>query len=277
MESFINGNQNTSVGGCLQRLTSGYNNTSIGHSTLNNIITADNNTAVGAFALDASTASNNTALGSYAGRNITTGYENTLLGSFSGDNLINGYQNTFIGRNTGLGVVDGFQNVCIGIDAAFGADVNATTFICSGAPLFTPSTSNSLYVNSVRNTTTATAPLYYDPSTGEIQYFVSSQEYKQNIKDITYDTSKVFDINVVEFDEMETGIHCTGLIAQDVHDVDSNLVWFKSTKDDEGNVTTHVEGVDTYKITMYMLNEFKKMKAEINELKSQVTQLQGNI
>lgn len=77
-------------------LTTGSNNTALGHSSLTSNLTGLENTAVGSSALALATGSTNTAVGSNAGNAITTGSNNVMVGSDS-DGIAAGSNQTAIG------------------------------------------------------------------------------------------------------------------------------------------------------------------------------------
>ena len=216
----------------------------------------------------------NTAIGNSSSSFLINGTQNTCLGANSGHSLSSGSQNICIGYNSGIGIISGIQNTCLGYNTTFGngGNVSGTIFISAGTSSFTPTNSNSFYVSPIASTTSSSFPLVYNLSTGEINYSTSSEAYKENIKDITYNTSNVFDLNVVEYDEKKKDIngnqlHCIGLIAQRVEEVDNNLISYK------GDI---VEGVNNNNIMMYMLNEMKKMRKELDDAKNEIALLKIN-
>jgi hypothetical protein len=57
--------------------------------------------------------------------------------------------------------------------------------------------------------------LRYNTANGEIYYQTSSQRYKENIVDLEFDTSNLYNLRPVSYDDKATGERCFGLIAEE--------------------------------------------------------------
>jgi hypothetical protein len=138
--------------------------------------------------------------------------------------------------------------------------LNATT---SG---YSPATENAFYVNPVRNVVTTTNPLYYDSTTFEIRYNSSSRRFKENIQNINIDTSKVLQIIPKEFNGITTNDFVPiGYIAEELHDIEPYFSTFGKDGD--------IEGVNVAIINACTLEEVKKNRLEIIELKKEIENL----
>ena len=162
-------------------------------------------------------------------------------------------------------------NILIGGQSNIGSTDSGVFMVNNSASTYSSSgISNAFFVKNVGSTTATSPALIYNQASGQIQYSTSSITNKINVVDITSDTSKVFDINVVEYDEKSTGIHRhAGVIAEEVFKIDNKLTW--------NNVDGTIGGIDSYYINMYLLNECKKMYTNINTLNAQVLSLQEQI
>jgi hypothetical protein len=84
----------------------------------------------------------------------------------------------------------------------------------------------------------------------------SSRRYKENEKPLTVDSSKIYDIEVKEFDYIQAkgGAHDFGPIAEDVEEVLPEIVW-----KEEGQI----ESIRESKMVWLLLEEMKKLNARI--------------
>jgi len=89
----------------------------------------------------------------------------------------------------------------------------------------------------------------------------SARKYKENESSLTIDSSKIYDIEVKEFDYIASkgGAHDFGPIADDVNEVVPEIVWKEDGKP---------ESIRESKMVWLLLEEMKKLKAEIEALKA---------
>jgi len=116
--SISSGVQNTAVGhSALRTNTVGYSNTAVGYEALKTNSSGIENTAQGGGALLSNTSSWNTANGFKALQNNTTGFDNTAIGWQTLFNNINGHDNTAIGEGSYNDLTSSSYNVIIGSNA----------------------------------------------------------------------------------------------------------------------------------------------------------------
>ena len=112
-------------------------------------------------------------------------------------------------------------------------------------------------------------------SSGADSYFrydSSSARYKENITDINFDTSPVYNLRPVSFDEKPMDnppdsyvpfLNDVGLIAEEVHEHIPALVTYKDLEDGNGPVP---DAVNYSKLAVILLNEIKKLNERIKVL-----------
>ena len=104
--------------------------------------------------------------------------------------------------------------------------------------------------------------LYANPYSGQLTattfYATSDKRLKENIKPFESKKS-ILDLPVVEFDFKDSGSHQIGCIAQDLQEICPEIV----DTNDKGYLT-----INESKIVYLLLGEVKKLKAEVEELKT---------
>jgi len=237
--SNADGNSNTASGeSALFYNTTGFNNTAIGYNALLSNTTAGDNTAIGTTALFSNTTGEfNIAIGSQALRDNVTGDSNTAIGDSAGFNI------------TGSG------NVCIGAGVnGFAGESNITR---------------------IRNVyeSVATERAVYVTSDNRIGTLASSRRYKEQIKPMEKASETIHSLRPVSFrykKEIDPAQPvCFGLIAEEVADVNPNLV----TLDCEGKPET----VRYEAINAMLLSEFLKQHKAFLEERHKVEKLEAII
>jgi len=237
--SNADGNSNTASGeSALFYNTTGFNNTAIGYNALLSNTTAGDNTAIGTTALFSNTTGEfNIAIGSQALRDNVTGDGNTAIGDSAGFNI------------TGSG------NVCIGAGVnGFAGESNITR---------------------IRNVyeSVATERAVYVTSDNRIGTLASSRRYKEQIKPMEKASETIHSLRPVSFrykKEIDPAQPvCFGLIAEEVADVNPNLV----TLDCEGKPET----VRYEAINAMLLSEFLKQHKAFLEERHKVEKLEAII
>lgn len=163
--------------------------------------------------------------------------------------------------------------------ASSGGEITLRT--CSTAGSLTTTmllgAANQVYVPNI-TTTGSAANLFIDNTdSNNMKRFTSSLRYKKNISDLSLDTSKIFDLRPVEYDEKVEGIHRIGLIAEEVAEIFPLLVQYtseaavdpekkKKKGTPEGDVLVP-DGVQYALLPVIMLTELKKLRDEVNALK----------
>lgn len=111
------------------------------------------------------------------------------------------------------------------------------------------------------NTVGLNAQLYANPFTGHLVaksfQAMSDRRLKENIKEFKPQKS-ILELPVVEFDFKTSGVHQIGCIAQDLQEICPEIVH----EDAEGYL-----GIQESKIVYLLLDEVKKLKAEVESLK----------
>ena len=233
------GNSNTASGvSALFNNSTGFNNTAIGYNTLLSNTTAGDNTAIGTTALFSNTTGEfNIAIGSQALRDNVTGDSNTAIGDSAGFNI------------TGSG------NVCIG------AGVNGVA-----------GESNITRIRNVYGSV-ATERAVYVTSDNRIGTLSSSRRYKEQIMPMEKASEAIHSLSPVSFrykKEVDPARSlCFGLIAEDVTEVNPNLV----TLDCEGKPET----VRYEAINAMLLNEFLKEHQAFVEERRKVEKLEATV
>jgi hypothetical protein len=99
---------------------------------------------------------------------------------------------------------------------------------------------------------------------GMLMRISSSARYKKNIRNIEIDTEKIFELNAISYENNENtavdGLTSFGLLAEDVAEKIPMLATY--------NAEGQPEGVQYKMLAVLLLEEMKKMKAEIELLKS---------
>jgi hypothetical protein len=97
----------------------------------------------------------------------------------------------------------------------------------------------------------------------------SSRRYKENETPLSIDSSKIYDIEIKEFDYIEAkgGAHDFGPMAEDVEAILPEIVW----KEDG-----QPESIRESKMVWLILEEMKKLKAELDAAKARIATLEGN-
>ncbi len=255
---------NTGLGSrCLMSLTTGASSTMTGNGagkamttatdccgygsgSLTSNISGDANFAYGTSSLhDLTTGSSNTALGS-ALSTLVTGSRNIAVGWLAAAGY-NGAESDNIIIGTNLPGTVGESNVCrIGLSTGAGNSQLNKTFIAG-----------------IRGITTDNAdavPVLVD-SAGQLGTVSSSERYKENIEDIG--VSSVLKLRPVKFDYKNriSPFKQYGLIAEEVDEIMPELVVYKGGQP---------ETIKYQDIPILLLNEIKKLRKEVDELKARL-------
>ena len=161
----------------------------------------------------------------------------------------------------------GFCCIAIGAFAGQTSQPEYSIIInASGIPT-TPLTTNSFYIRPIRGTATSTPVLTYDATNFEICYNTSSIKYKKNVIDLTQNTSNVLSIRAREYDSKDNNTHHIGYIAEELNDIDPWFTW--------KNADNTPEGIEWFNMLIYTIEELKKIKQEIIEIKNETSILEN--
>jgi hypothetical protein len=295
------GGENTAIGAlALTANTTASDNVAVGVSALSSNTTGGSNTALGKDALQQNTtASNNTAVGYQAGYTNSTGTDNTFVGyqagyssavssdtaynvcvgANAGYSLTSGRLNTYVGHFAGNLMTSGSSNTIIGrYDGNQGGlDIRtASNYIVlsdgGGSPRIYIAGTNGYFFPNIRSSAAANNDLRFNTGNGEIYYQTSSQRYKENIVDLEFDTSNLYNLRPVSYDDKATGNRCYGLIAEETFAQIPDVV---VKRDIDGESLP--DSIPYSMLSVVIINEMKKLKTLVDELSAQVTALQAEV
>ena len=158
----------------------------------------------------------------------------------------------------------------IKINAGGTADATAVVLGCfdaSGSTIhFIVRPNGKLYVRTDNWGTGGTA---IGVSGNDLTTSPSSRRYKENERSLGIDSSKIYQIEVKEFDYIESkgGSHDFGAIAEDVDVIFPEIVWKENGQ---------AESIRESKMVWLLLEEMKKLKSELDTAKARITTLEGN-
>ncbi len=252
-------------------------NTLIGDSSGNGSLTSNTCTGVGKLTLNALTSgTGNTAVGSSCGSHLTSGSNSSFFGTQCGAFISTGTDNTAVGlqalANNG-GTFNGSYNLALGENAGFSytgtessnllvgnfGTVGDNHIIRIGRQGSGALQQNACFIAGIDGVS-ITGSTVLCSSTGQLGDVVSSQRFKEDIKDID-NTDALLTLNPVSFkykSETEKYEHY-GLIAEDVHLKMPSLVIYDNEK--------KPYSIKYHEMPALLLAEIKKLRSEINELK----------
>jgi hypothetical protein len=271
-----NNNDNTAVGaGAMLLNTSGNDNTAVGIDALLNNGTGGDNNAVGSFALFSNIGGNfNNAIGRN-GQTNSLGSENDSLGDLALESVTTGNSNTAVGDDAGDSIIDGSFNVAVGDEAGTGI-VHASNVIAIGAVGVSSAfgdASNTCYIGEIFGEPVGVGPgqAVYVDSDGVMGFTTSSRRVKHDIKPMDKASETLYSLKPVTFkyNKDKSNMTCFGLIAEDVAEVNPELV----LRSKDGDVST----VRYEQINAMLLNEFLKEHKKVEEQQASITQLKGEM
>jgi hypothetical protein len=256
------GSDNQAVGfNALFTNTTGANNTAIGSNALTSNTTASNNTAVGYQAgYTQTTATNNTIMGFQAGYGLTTGSRNTFVGAYNGSNG-SGRQITTGSANTILGGYDGNQG---GLNITTASNYIVLSDGDGNPRLYYHGTDATWKSQPIYNFTSANTANMYIGSGYDIGRVTSALKYKQDIRDLE-------NIDIGLFRAVRYKSKCAnddqtkdyfGVIADEVADAGIEELVIR-------NADGEVESFAYDRLTVVLLKELQRLKAEVAALKGQ--------
>ena len=213
------------------------------------------------------TSSSNIMIGSHTTSNLPN---NILIGPYAQTNTY-GSNCVFVGSNV---TTTNTNSNIIAFTSKYGGfiftnGVNNSIAFDTGINNISISTSNTFYAKMIRSSVTTPASLQYNTSTYEITYQSSSEQYKKNIIDISYDTSNIYKVRCVDFDDINSADHCVGFIAEELDTIDTNFTW-KNSSGEPG-------GVSVYVMVVYSINESKKLKKDVDKVSEMFATIQNKI
>jgi hypothetical protein len=141
----------------------------------------------------------------------------------------------------------------------------------------------SIILNEVYSDTVgATNRDLYIDNTGKLGYVSSSLRYKENIRSLDIDSQKIFDLNPIKFDykNENQGLNQYGLIAEEVHEVNPELVSYQLYEiKEDGSLEdlSYFEGMEelnlTYNETTEITYEIETPEGESQTITKEVVKL----
>lgn len=184
----------------------------------------------------------NAGCGYEAGNQVTTGGNNTVMGFQSGYAITTGNNNTCIGHMADVTSATANDRIAIGKGAS--SATNAYAALPTAVIGLSATGLNTINLGTSLPTTASAANLHIDTGTGLISRSTSSITTKTNIRPVEMDTSKIFEVDVKEYEQ-----HRVGSCYQEpgsVKDCDyCRLINYKAEDD------LSVESVKSYTLTMY--------------------------
>ena len=237
---------------------SGFFDNAVGHGALQSNVDGSQNNALGDLALFSNTSGGtNTAVGDDALFSVTEGSGNTGVGDEAGNGITTGSNNTCIGAGAGVGIDIGSDIIAIGTPAAgIFANFGPTCFIGGiNEPTGDPGSTVAVLIDSNNNLGTS----------------ASTRRVKHDIKPMDKASEVILALKPVSFkynyDVKNTP--CFGLVAEDVAEVDRDLV----VLDKEGRPKT----VRYDQVNAMLLNEFLKEHKKVEEQQASISQLKGEM
>ena len=237
---------------------SGFFDNAVGHGALQSNVDGSQNNALGDLALFSNTSGGtNTAVGDDALFSVTEGSGNTGVGDEAGNGITTGSNNTCIGAGAGVGIDIGSDIIAIGTPAAgIFANFGPTCFIGGiNEPTGDPGSTVAVLIDSNNNLGTS----------------ASTRRVKHDIKPMDKASEVILALKPVTFkynyDVKNTP--CFGLVAEDVAEVDRDLV----VLDKEGRPKT----VRYDQVNAMLLNEFLKEHKKVEEQQASISQLKGEM
>ena len=269
--SITTGLNNTAIGwSSLKSITTGGNNTAIGFQAVLSNHTGSDNTTIGTDALQHNTASDNVAVGRNALINNSSGHHNTVPGGSAATGITTGTGNTVLGNSAGQNITTGSGNIVLGNNAGVGLDAIASNIICIGT--HGESMDSSCYIGNIYlRPISVLSHLVGVDATGKLGTMASARRYKRDIKSMGKASEAILALNPVTFHyKSDTeNTPCFGLIAEEVAEVDPNLV----IRDAEGKPQT----VRYEQVNAMLLNEFLKEHKTVQEQGATIARLEKQI
>src|SRR5437660_721335 len=236
----------------------GSDNNAIGSFALFNNIGGNFNNAHGRNALISNLGSENNAFGDLALESVTTGNSNTAIGDDAGDSIVDGSFNVAVGDEAGTGIVSASNVIAIGavgVSSAFG------------------DASNTCYIGQIFGEPVGVGPgqAVFVDSDGVLGFTTSSRRVKHDIKPMDKASETLYALKPVTFkyNKDKSNMTCFGLIAEDVADVNPELV----LRSKDGDVST----VRYEQINAMLLNEFLKEHKKVEQQQASISELKGEM
>ena len=191
-------------------------------------------------------------MGDESGINMTTGGSNTFLGISSGISVTTAINSTCIGNNS-----DNSSNFTDCVALGLSADASGDHHLTMGP--------NMSHINMVALASGMGTTVIYDGA--NILKSSSSRRYKENIKDITLDTSAIYKLRPVSFTWKDGGKQDFGYIAEEVYEHVPHVV-FK-------NSAGQIEAVNYRCLTVPIIAEMGKLRNRVEVLEEENSKMKN--
>jgi hypothetical protein len=203
---------------------------------------------------------NSIAIGSNSGSNQRNNC--IAIGTSSGQFQVEGA----IAIGSGAGSINnsltqGQSSICIGVGAR--SSVSQSIVLNASGSELTASATSGFFVKPIRSG--GGNNLTWNSDSGEITNFSSQRSHKDNIENLNTNTSSVFDLQPRTFtykSNPASGTHI-GYIAEEVAEINPNFANYNTLGGEP-------VGINFNTITVFLLEEIKKLKSELELLKSKL-------
>ncbi len=258
------GSSNTAIGTMALNAATTGGNTAIGYQAGARMTTGFQNTFLGHSAgWGQITGNYNVMLGVTAGYSLTSGFSNTAIGHEAGFDLRGGAYNVMLGNSAGDGIIDGSYNIDIGAHPV--ADESATIRIGD-------SNQTKTFISGIRGASVTGGQTVQIDANGQLGSITSSRRFKQDIEDLSDSTETLLALRPVSFRYRAHGPQGPrqyGLIAEEVYDVSPELVG----RDKDGEI----DSVAYDKVYALMLKQIQEQQRIIERLESRLSEIEGRM
>jgi hypothetical protein len=291
--SGTSGTENAAYGKEALYYNTGSDNTASGVRALYSNNSGGGNTATGweamygigsAGAIGQLTGNYNTAVGYESMHSVDSGSANTAVGASSLYMNNSGSNNTALGWGA-LANNEGSNNISIGYESGLNAETSANSIyignqgnVQDNGAIYIGSTQTLTYVAGIYGTTTSEGVAVYINRNGQLGTVVSSQRFKDDIRDMSDASDVLFSLRPVSFrykHEIDPqGIAQFGLIAEEVEKIDPALVVHDadgkpySVRYEQVNAMLLNEFLKEHKLTEQQRVQTQEQQAVIDRLKA---------
>lgn len=226
--------------------------------------THSDNTAIGYRALNVSTVSQLTAIGALSLSVNSTGLRNTAVGYNTLSSNIIGNDNTALGHHALISVT-GTGNIGIGSAAGSLLTTGSRNINIGNVGAAGESETIRIGTTQTRNFqagidgTVVSGNAVHITSSGQLGVLVSSEKYKENIKDLTIDSSSILKLRPVSFTYKDDWHHREqmGFIAEEVVKEIPSLGTYKDNQ---------LEGLKYHEFSAILVHEYIKLYHKVEAL-----------
>jgi hypothetical protein len=217
----------------------------IGNSVFGNASSTNQSVAIGSNSQNGNGGNRNTSIGYDSLNNSAFGGDhNTVIGALAGSAYASGETSNILVGN--VGVASESHTIHIGTEGAGSAQ------------------QNKCFIAGIANATVTGSAVLVDTSTGQLGLAVSSERFKQNIKDMGDKSSPLMKLRPVTFSYKGdvTNAMQYGLIAEETATIMPHIVTYDAT----GNPYT----IRYHELPSILLNELQKLTSRVEELEAKL-------